>query len=62
MREILQNNNHVMVEGLLPGSGKTTAIKNSGYKTLFTTPYNKLCQELREKKGYDSITLISYST
>ena len=56
VREILQNNNNVMVKGLLPGSGKTTAIKNSGYKTLFITPYNKLCQELR-KEGYDSITL-----
>ena len=56
VREILQNNNNVMVKGLLPGSGKTTAIKNSGYRTLFITPYNKLCQELR-KEGYDSITL-----
>ena len=30
--------------------------KNSSYKTLFVTPYNKLCQELR-RDGYDSITL-----
>ena len=32
----------------LPGTGKTTAIKNSGYKVLFVTPYNKSCQELRK--------------
>ena len=56
MQNILQNNNPVMVNALLPGSGKTTAIKNSGYKTLFVTPYNKLCQELRKEK-FDSITL-----
>ena len=29
-----------MVKGLLPGSGKSTAIKNSGYDVLFVTPYN----------------------
>ena len=56
MKETLQKNNHVMVNGELPGTGKTTAVKNSGYKVLFVTPYNKLCQELR-KEGYDSVTL-----
>ena len=56
MKEILQKYDRVMIKGLLPGSGKTTAIKNSDYKTLFITPYNKLCQELRKEK-YDSITL-----
>ena len=56
MKELLQNNNNTIVIANLPGSGKTTAIKNSGYKVLFVTPYNKLCQELR-KEGYDSITL-----
>ena len=56
MKEILQKYDRVMVKGLLPGSGKTTAIKNSGYDVLFVTPYNKLCQELR-KENYDSVTL-----
>ena len=46
----------IMIKCLLPGSGKTTAVKNSGYDTLFVTPYNKLCQELR-KENYDSVTL-----
>ena len=44
MKEILQKYDRVMVKGLLPGSGKTTAIKNSGYDVLFVTPYDKLCQ------------------
>ena len=51
MKEILQKYDRVMVKGLLPGSGKTTAIKNSGYNTLFVTPYNKLCQELRKENS-----------
>ena len=56
MKEILQKYDKVMIKGLLPGSGKTTAVKNSGYDVLFVTPYNKLCQELR-KENYDSVTL-----
>ena len=56
MKTILQSNNNGMINGDLPGSGKTTGIKNSGYKVLFITPYNKLCQELR-KYGYEAITL-----
>ena len=56
MKDILQKYDKVMIKGLLPGSGKTTAVKNSGYDVLFVTPYNKLCQELR-KEIYDSVTL-----
>ena len=56
MKEKLQSLNHVLINGLLPGSGKTTGAKNSGYKLEFVTPYNKLCQELRKEK-YDSVTL-----
>ena len=40
----------------MPGTGKTTGAKNSGYKLEFVTPYNKLCQELR-KENYNSVTL-----
>ena len=31
MKDILQKNDRVIVEGELPGTGKTTAIKNSVY-------------------------------
>ena len=48
MKDTLQKNDRVIVKGELPGTGKTTAIKNSGYKVLFVTPYNKSCQELRK--------------
>ena len=56
MKEKLQSLNRVLINRLLPGSGKTTGAKNSGYKLEFVTPYNKLCQELRKEK-YDSVTL-----
>ena len=56
MRTILQNNNNSMVNSIFGGGGKTTGIKNSGYKILFITPFNKLCQELR-KDEYEAITL-----
>ena len=44
MKEKLQEHNRVFIRGLLPGSGKTTSAKNSGYRQEFVTPYNKLCQ------------------
>ena len=56
MKQILQKYDRVMCIGDLPGCGKTTACKNSGYVTLFVTPFKKLSQELR-KDGYDSVTL-----
>ena len=56
MKEILNEHDRTMAIGKLPGVGKTTACKNSGYKILFVTPYNKLCQELR-KDHFDSVTL-----
>ena len=46
MREVLQKYDRVLISANLPGSGKTTATKNSGYAMEFVTPYNKLCQEL----------------
>ena len=51
----IMNNKNVFVKGILPGVGKTTACKNRE-KSLFVSPYNKLCQDLR-KSGYDAITL-----
>ena len=56
IKEKLQQYDHVYIGANLPGSGKTTSVKNSGYKLEFVTPYNKLCQELKKEK-YDSITL-----
>ena len=56
MQEKLQQYDRVLINGLLPGSGKTTGAKNSGYKLEFVTPYNKLCQELRKEK-FESVTL-----
>ena len=56
IKEKLQQYDRVYIGANLPGSGKTTSVKNSGYKLEFVTPYNKLCQELRKEK-YDSITL-----
>ena len=48
-------NKNIFVKGMLPGVGKTSACKN--YKnSLFVSPYNKLCQDLK-KSGYDAITL-----
>ena len=55
INEICHTYNNVTAMSGIPGSGKTTAIKNSGYELLFITPYNKLCQELR--KEHDSVTL-----
>ena len=51
----IMNNKNVFVKGILPGVGKTTACKNRE-KSLFVSPYYKLCQDLR-KGGYDAITL-----
>ena len=56
MRDKLQKYDRVLMKGLLPGSGKTTSVKNSGYNLEFITPFNKLCQELR-KENFNSVTL-----
>ena len=56
MKNKLHQYDRVYIKGLLPGTGKTTGAKNSGYKLEFVTPYNKLCQELR-KENYNSVTL-----
>ena len=48
MKSELQKYDRVFINANLPGSGKTTGAKNSGYKLEFITPYNKLCQELRK--------------
>jgi len=51
----IMKDKNIIVKGILPGVGKTSACKN--YKnSLFVSPYNKLCQDLR-KSGYDAITL-----
>lgn len=58
MLKVLNENNHVLCLGTLPGVGKTSAIKllaKHGKKVLFVTPFNKLCQEHR-KDGVDAIT------
>ena len=57
MKEISNKNDRIMVIGGTPSVGKTTACKNSGYKILFVTPYNKLCQEIR-KDHFDGVTLL----
>ena len=56
MKEVLHKYDRVFISANLPGSGKTTAVKNSGSVTDIITPYNKLCPELRKEK-YDSVTL-----
>ena len=46
-----------MILGDLPGVGKSSAVKNYvNHNTLFISPYNKLCQELK-KDGFVAITL-----
>ncbi|DAC81756.1 TPA_asm: S1H [Trichoplax MELD virus] len=48
---------NTFIKGSLPGVGKTTCAKMNPYiKTLFVSPYNKLCQELR-KSSHDAVTL-----
>ena len=56
MKAAIQHNNFIIINGLYPGVGKTTAVKNCGLKVLFITPYNKLAQELR-KENFTAITL-----
>lgn len=56
IKNVLDNNNNVFIQGLYAGVGKTTAIKNACKNVLFVTPFNKLSQELR-KDGCMSITL-----
>lgn len=52
--EINQNfdkHNAILLNGLYPGVGKTSAVANyKGHKILFVTPFNKLAQELRKDK------------
>ena len=45
------------IKGLLPGVGKTSACKNY-MNSLFVSPYNKLCQDLRNS-GHNAVTLNS---
>ena len=52
--DIMKDKN-IFVKGLLPGVGKISACKNNK-NTLFVSPYNKLCQDLR-KDGHGAITL-----
>ena len=51
----IMKDKNIFVKGMLPGVGKTSACKNN-MNSLFVSPYNKLCQELR-KSGHDAITL-----
>jgi len=59
LNTIFRENTRVLVKGLYPGVGKTTAVRNFGdqdNKILFVTPFNRLAQELR-KDGFDAVTL-----
>lgn len=56
INKVLDNNNRIILKGVYPGVGKTTAVKNFGKSTLFVTPYNKLCQQL-QKENFKAITL-----
>ena len=56
INKVFDGHNRVLVKGNYPGVGKTTTIKNYGKNTLFISPYNKLCQQLK-KDGHDAITL-----
>ena len=51
----IMKDKNIFVKGMLPGVGKTSACKNN-MNSLFVSPYNKLCQDLR-KSGHDAITL-----
>ena len=51
----IMKDKNIFVKGMLPGVGKTSACKNY-MNSLFVSPYNKLCQELR-KSGHDAIIL-----
>ena len=57
INQIFDKHNRVLIKGLYPGVGKTTAIINyKKNKTLFVTPFNKLAQQTRIK-GCDAITM-----
>ena len=56
MKEILQTHDKTFIGADLPGSGKTTAVKNCGYTILFITPFNMLALDLK-KAGYGAGTL-----
>jgi hypothetical protein len=56
INQVFERNRKTMIKGLYAGVGKTTSVKNYGHNTLFISPYNKLCQNLR-KDGFDAITL-----
>lgn len=56
INKAFDDHNHILIKGKYPGVGKTTAVKNYNKKTLFVSPYNKLCQELI-KDNFDAITV-----
>ena len=56
INKVLRKQNTIIF-GELPGVGKTyTACKYSSDKKLFVSPYNKLCQNLRQK-GHEAVTV-----
>jgi len=55
-KKIFDKHNRILVKGVLPGVGKTTAVKNYGGKTLFVTPFNKLASEIR-RSGHNVTTV-----
>ncbi len=55
--EMTGDNNRLLIEGEMPGVGKTTCVTNyKGHKILFATPGNKLAQKLRIEKGVNATT------
>ena len=58
IKQILMNNQYIVIWGKFPGTGKSYACGLISKKTLFVTPYNEKCQELI-LEGHIAITLHS---
>jgi len=57
-KQVFDKHNRVLLQGLYPGVGKSTAISNyTGHSILFVTPFNKLAQQTRVKGAADAITI-----
>lgn len=55
INKYIQDHKVILIKGLYPGVGKSTACKNFDEDAFFILPYNKLCQNIRTD-GYDAIT------
>lgn len=55
INKYIKDNKVILIKGLYPGVGKSTACKKFDDDAFFILPYNKLCQNIRTD-GYDAIT------